>query len=97
MSTRRAARGPDGRAEFGHHPRAAHSLPHLPAPAPQLTGHEGSGLLLVTAELGMAVDVASQLNQLRQLLPQQVFQSQALPVGRRLTRRSFTPLGEDPR
>jgi hypothetical protein len=75
----RHQRAPE-RTELRHHAGAPHPLTHLPAPAPQLPGHQGGGLLLMAAELGMAVEVAAQLDQLRQDGLQPLLKPRAAPV-----------------
>jgi hypothetical protein len=52
--------------QFRQHTGAAHAFAHLPAPAAQFAGHQSGGLLLMAAELGMAMQVAAQLDQLGQ-------------------------------
>ena len=68
------------RTQLSQHPGAAHAFAHLPTPAAQFTRHQGGRLLLVATELGVAVDVAPQLNQLGQGLLKGLIQPQALPA-----------------
>ena len=79
QSHQRHAR-PSRRAQLGQHAGAAHAFAHLPAPAAQFASHQGRGLLFVATELGMAVDVAAQLDQLRQGCRQGCFEPKGLPA-----------------
>ena len=66
--------------QLRQHAGAADTLAHLPTPAPQLTCHQGSCLLLMATELGMAMDMTPQLDQLRQHRGQGLLKPQGLPI-----------------
>ena len=56
------------RSELSHYPGAAHGLVDLPSRCAQLTRHQGRGLMFLTTELGMGMQVTPQLDQLGQFL-----------------------------
>ena len=65
-----AHRGTVGGSEFSNHTGTAHSLLNPPSCGSQLTGYEGRGLVFLTTELRVRMQVTPQFDQLRQLLIQ---------------------------
>ena len=62
-----AHRGAQIRPQLGHHTRAANSLTDPPTQLTQFTGDQGGGLVFLTAELRVGMQMPAQLQQLRQL------------------------------
>ena len=67
------------RTQLRHDTGAADRFAHLPPHTAQLAGHQGRRLVFMATELRMAVDMATQLDQIREQVPQLVLQDQ--PVG----------------
>ena len=55
------------RPQFGHHARAADPLTHTPTQLTQLARHQGGGLVFLTAEFRVGMQMPTQRQQLRQL------------------------------
>ena len=60
-------RGAVLRSQLGHHARATNSLTNPPTQLTQFTGDQGGGLVFLTAELRVGMQMPAQLQQLRQL------------------------------
>jgi hypothetical protein len=54
------------RTQLRHDTSAADRFAHVPAQAAQFPGHQGSRLPFMTTELRMAMDMAAELNQIRE-------------------------------